>query len=152
MNQHLPGTKLTERLVTQPSGATMAEIIAATGGPQYNVLKRLEARGFRVRKVKEGKETRYFAEPPAALSYETTVTSKGQLTLPKELRDRLRLRAGGKVRFVFEREGRIAVERADISIRDLFGILGKPRRSATLEEMDEAIRQHAVERYLRSKR
>jgi hypothetical protein len=34
----------------------------------------------------------------------------------------------------------------------LFGILGKPRRSATLEQMDEAVRRHAVQRYLRSKR
>ena len=63
VNEHIPGTKLAERLVTQPNGATMAEIVAATGGPQYNVLKRLEARGYRLRKVKEGKETRYFAEP-----------------------------------------------------------------------------------------
>jgi sugar-specific transcriptional regulator TrmB len=66
MNKHVPGTKLAERLVTKPGGATMAELIAATGGPQYNVLKRLEARGYRVRKVKEGKETRYFAAAPAA--------------------------------------------------------------------------------------
>ena len=35
MNEHLRGTKLTERLVMQPDGATMAEILAATGGPQY---------------------------------------------------------------------------------------------------------------------
>ena len=69
MNEHLPGTKLAERLLARPNGATMAEIIAATGGPQYNVLKKLEGRGYRIRKVKEGKETRYFAEPPAAPFY-----------------------------------------------------------------------------------
>ena len=55
MNEHLPGTKLAEQLLTQPGGATMAEIIAAAGGPQYNVLKKLEARGYRIRKIKEGK-------------------------------------------------------------------------------------------------
>lgn len=152
MNEHLPGTKLAERLVTQPNGATMAEIIAATGGPQYNVLKRLEARGYRLRKVKEGRETRYFAEAPASPSYEATVTSKGQITLPKEVRERLNVGKGGKVRFTFEDGERIILARAELSVRDLFGILGKPRRSATLEQMDEAIRQHAVERYLRSKR
>ena len=86
MNEHLPGTKLAERLLARPNGATMAEIIAATGGPQYNVLKKLEGRGYRIRKVKEGKETRYFAEPPAAPFYEATITSKGQVTIPKELR------------------------------------------------------------------
>ena len=152
MNEHIPGTKLAEQLVTQPSGATMAEIIAATGGPQYNVLKRLVARGYRVSKVKEGKETRYFAEAPAARSFEATVTSKGQVTLPKEVRGCLGLRAGDKIRFTLEDVDRMAVERAALSIRDLFGILGKPRRSATLEQMDEAVRRHAVQRYLRSKR
>lgn len=152
MNEHIPGTKLAEQLVTLPSGATMAEIIAATGGPQYNVLKRLAARGYRVSKVKEGRETRYFAEAPATPSYEATVTSKGQVTLPKEVRESLRLRAGDKVRFTLDDAERIVVERAELSIRDLFGILGKPRRSATLEQMDEAVRRHAVERYLRSKR
>ena len=59
---------------------------------------------------------------------------------------------GDKVRFTAEDDGRILLARAEHSIRDLFGILGKPRRSATLEDMDEAVRQHAVERYLRSKR
>jgi len=152
MADDLPGTKKAERLMTRPDGATMDEIAAATGGPQYNVLRRLEGRGYRIRKVKEGKATRYFAAPPAAPSYEATVTSKGQITLPKEVRERLRVGTGGKVRFSFEDKDRIVVARAEASIRDLFGILGKPRRSATLEDMDEAIRQHAVERYLRSKR
>lgn len=152
MSNNSAGTKIAERLMTRPDGATMDEIVAATGGPQYNVLRRLEGRGYRIRKVKEGKATRYFAEPPGAPSYEATVTSKGQVTLPKEVRERLRVRDGGKVRFTIENENRIVVARAELSIRDLFGILGKPRRSATLEEMDEAIRQHAVERYLRTKR
>jgi antitoxin PrlF len=151
MDENLPGTKIAERLMTRPDGATMDEIVAKTGGPQYNVLRKLEGRGYRIRKVKEGRATRYFAKPPAAPSYEATVTSKGQVTLPKEVRGCLRLGEGDKVRFTVESEGRVAVARAEHSIRDLFGILGKPRRSATLQEMDEAIRQHAVERYLRSK-
>jgi len=150
MDQHLPGTKLAERLFTQPSGATMPEIIAATGGPQYNVLKGLEARGYRVRKVKEGRATRYFAEPPAAPSCEATVTSKGQVTLPKEVRERLHIGKGGKVRFGFEQGNRIVLTRGGSRLSDLFGILGKPPRSVTLEEMDEAIRQAAVDRYLRA--
>jgi antitoxin PrlF len=152
MNKHIPGTQLAAQLLTQPNGATMAEIIAATGGPQYNVLKRLKARGYRLRKIKEGKETRYYADPPPEPSYEATVTSKGQVTLPKEVRERLRVGVGDKVRFTVESGARIVVARAEHSIRDLFGILGKPRRSASLEEMDKAVRQHAVERYLRSEK
>ena len=150
MHDDSPGTKIAEQLMTRPDGATMDEMVAATGGPQYNVLKKLEGRGYRIRKVKEGRTTRYFAEAPAALSYEATVTRKGQLTLPKAVRDRLRVSDGGKVRFTVEDDGRIIVTRKGSRLSDLFGILGKPRRSATLEEMDEAIRQAAVKRYLRS--
>ena len=150
MDENLPGTKVAERLMTRSDGATMDEIVAATGGPQYNVLRRLEGRGYRIRKVKEGKATRYFAVPPAAQSYDATVTSKGQITLPKEVRERLRVRDGGKVRFTFEDEDRIVVTNGGLRLSDLFGILGKPPRSLTLEEMDEVIQQAAVDRYLRA--
>jgi len=144
------GTKIAERLITRPDGATMDEIIAATGGAQYNVLRRLEARGYRVRKVKEGRTTRYFADAPAAPSCEATVTSKGQVSLPKEVRERLRVGEGGKVRFTFEDGDRIVVAKGGPRLRDLFGILGKPPRSLTLEEMDEVIQQAAVDRYRRA--
>jgi len=146
------GTKIAERLFTQPDGATMSEIIAATGGPQYNVLKRLKGRGYRLRRVKEGKETRYFAAAPTSQSFQATLTSKGQVTLPKEVRERLRVCEGGKVRFSIEDGDRVVVTRGGLRLSDLFGILGKPRRSATLEQMDEAVRQGAVQRYLRSVR
>ncbi len=150
MIDEVPGTKIAERLMTRPDGATMDEIVAATGGPQYNVLRKLQGRGYRIRKVKEGKATRYFAAPPAAPSYEATVTSKGQITLPKEVRQRLRLHPGGKIRFTVEDGDRIVVTRGGTRLIDLFGLLGKPPRSATLEEMDEAIRDAAVARYLRA--
>lgn len=152
MNENVPAAKVAERLIGRPEGATMDEIIAATGGPQYNVLKRLEGRGYTIRKTKQGRTTRYFADPPAAPSYEATVTSQGQVTIPKELRERLGVHAGGKLQFIVESDDRVVVRPAELSIRRLFGILGKPPRSATLEEMDEGIRQAAVERYLRSRR
>ncbi len=76
MTEENAGTKKAERLMTRPDGATMDEIVAVTGGPQYNVLRRLEGRGYRIRKVKEGRATRYFAAPPASPSYVATVTSK----------------------------------------------------------------------------
>lgn len=151
MDQRRPATKLAEELLSEPGGATMAEIIKATGGPQYNVLTKLEGRGYSIRKVKEGRTTRYFATPPTAPSFEATVTRQGQITIPKDVRERLGVRVGGKLRLVLESDGRVVLTPADLSIKRLFGILGKPRRSATIEEMDEAIRQGAVERYHRSK-
>lgn len=141
---------MAERLLTRPQGATMAEIIAATGGPQYNILKKLEARGYRVRRDKEGGETRYFAEPPAAQSFEATITSKGQVTIPQEIRERLRLRSGQKLQFIVEEGNRVAVVPVYRRLSELAGILPKPKRTVSLEEMDEAIRQAAVNRYLRA--
>jgi AbrB family looped-hinge helix DNA binding protein len=146
------GTKIAEQMVTRPGGATMDEVIAATGGPQYNVLRKLEARGYRICKVKEGRATRYFADPPDALIYEATLTRQGQVTIPKEVRARLRLRGGQKVRFIVHEDGRVEIAPVSNRLSDLFGILGKPPRSATLKEMDEAIAQGAVKRFLRSKR
>jgi AbrB family looped-hinge helix DNA binding protein len=150
MNEHIPGARLAERLMERPEGATMDEIIAATGGPQYNVLRRLDGRGYKIRKVKEGRATRYFATPPAEPRFEATVTTKGQVMIPKEIREALRLRGGGKVSFAIEADGRAVMKPATPSIQRLFGILGKPPRSATIEEMDEGVRRVAVNRYLRA--
>jgi AbrB family looped-hinge helix DNA binding protein len=150
MTERAPGTKLAERMLTQPAGATMAEIIAAAGGPQYNLLKKLEARGYSISKVKEGKETRYFAEPPARQSFEVTMTSKGQVTIPQEIRNRLRLRRGQKLQFTVEDRNRIAITPVFTRLSDLAGILPAPKRTVTLEEMDEAIRNSAAGRFLRA--
>ena len=68
MVEDRPGTKIAEQMMTRPDVATVDEIVAATGGPQYNVLRRLEGRGYRIRKVKEGRATRFLSSSPAAIS------------------------------------------------------------------------------------
>jgi antitoxin PrlF len=148
MNEHVSKAKIARNMYTRPAGATMREIIAATGGPHFNELKRLAGRGYSVRKVKEGSETRYFASAPDSVSFDATMTSKGQVTLPKAIRERLGVRAGGKLRFIVEDDNRVTVSARASSIQDSFGMLGKPPRSATLEEMDEAIRRAVVDKHL----
>jgi len=144
------GTKIAERMFTRPEGATMQEVVAATGGPQYNKLKQLEGLGYAVRKVKEGRETRYFAQPPTGPSCKATVTGKGQVTLPKDVREHLRLHEGDKVEFTFQDGHRVVVSKSGPKLSELFGMLGKPPRSLSLEEMDEVIQQAAVDRYRRA--
>jgi AbrB family looped-hinge helix DNA binding protein len=152
MDERVTKTKVAERLLTRPAGATMREIIAATGTPQYNELKRLEARGYAVRRSKEGNETRYFATPPAASEYEATVTSKGQLTIPKDIRERLGMRAGGKLSLTVEQGNRVVMTVRPRRLADLAGMLGRPPRSLTIEEMDEAIARAVVDKYRRATR
>lgn len=68
-----------------------------------------------------------------------TVTSKGQITIPKVVRDRLHLAAGDAVDFVFEESNRVVLRPLAGSVRDLAGILHRPGdRAVGVREMDEA--------------
>jgi AbrB family looped-hinge helix DNA binding protein len=68
-----------------------------------------------------------------------TVTSKGQVTLPVEARRRLGIRAGTRLEFIVKDDDRLDVVRVGGSIRDLKGLLPKPRRKLSLDEMEQAI-------------
>ena len=72
------------------------------------------------------------------------MSSKGQLTVPKEVRSRLRLATGSRVDFVEDREGYRLVSRK-LRVVDLYGVLPKPPRPVTLLEMDAAIAAGAAE-------
>ena len=69
------------------------------------------------------------------------LTSKGQLTLPKPIRERLNVRAGDRVEFRLTEEGQVMVEAASRDLRTLRGALKPETRRLTLEQMDEAIRR-----------
>jgi AbrB family looped-hinge helix DNA binding protein len=71
-----------------------------------------------------------------------TITSKGQVTLPKDMRRKLHLEAGEKIDFrVNEKAGTATLVPINKQIEDVFGILGRKNgKRATIEEMDEALR------------
>jgi antitoxin PrlF len=54
---------------------------------------------------------------------EATITSKGQITIPKEVRDKLRLKAGHRVEFYFDPGGQVIFRPRTGDIRDLRGVL-----------------------------
>jgi AbrB family looped-hinge helix DNA binding protein len=68
-----------------------------------------------------------------------TVTSKGQITLPVEARRRLGIRAGTRLEFVIRDDDRLEVFKVGGSVRDLKGVLPKPRRKLSLADMDKAV-------------
>lgn len=69
-----------------------------------------------------------------------TVTSKGQITIPKTVRDRLHLSAGDTVDFVLEAPDRVVLRPLAGSVRDLAGMLRRPgSRPVGVQEMDQAI-------------
>lgn len=75
-----------------------------------------------------------------------TVTSKGQITLPKMIREHLDICQGDQVEFIVDERGEVRVHRLGGSASRLFGILRRPgMKPLTVEEMDEAIGQHLAE-------
>jgi len=68
-----------------------------------------------------------------------TMTSKGQITIPKPARDALQLHPGDRVEFVFGDDGRLFLLSATQPVGNLKGMLPKPARPVSLEEMDAAI-------------
>jgi len=83
---------------------------------------------------------------------ESTVTSKGQVTIPKEARDYLGLKPGDRVKFFIQPDGRVVLL-PKLPITALKGIVPKRKgRPVSLEEMDEAIAAGAVARFMRGTR
>jgi hypothetical protein len=73
-----------------------------------------------------------------------TITTKGQVTIPKEIRDYLNLDTGSKVDFVIDENGIVKLIPLNVSIKNLSGILHKKGMiAATLEEMGQTISEGA---------
>ena len=74
------------------------------------------------------------------------LTSKGQITLPKPIRDYLELHAGDKVEFIIDVKGRVIVTSKTIDIKDAFGMI-KFRKSASIDDMNKSIAQKIKKKY-----
>ena len=77
---------------------------------------------------------------------QATITSKGQVTVPKPIRDRLQLEPGDKIEFLLDDDGRLRVEPVTASVTQLKGMVPRPGAPITLEQMDEAIARAASRR------
>ncbi|WP_009631616.1 AbrB/MazE/SpoVT family DNA-binding domain-containing protein [Synechocystis sp. PCC 7509] len=76
-----------------------------------------------------------------------TITSKGQVTIPKEIRDYLKLEIGSKIDFVIDENGTVKIIPLTVSVTALSGMLRRPGlAAATIEEdMELAIAQGACD-------
>ena len=75
---------------------------------------------------------------------QATITSKGQVTVPKSIRDRLHLKPGDKIDFVLEEDGGLRVTPVTASVTQLKGMVPRPGFPVSVEQMDEAIARTAV--------
>jgi antitoxin PrlF len=70
----------------------------------------------------------------------STMTTKGQVTIPLIVRQRLGLDAGDRIEFVEIENGVFAIKPAIDDVRSLKGLLRKPAKPVSIEDMKAAIR------------
>ena len=78
---------------------------------------------------------------PRQVELEATVTSKGQITLPKPLRERLGLKRGSRIRFHLDARGRLQGEPVLHDLEDLSAMADedrRPKRAMTADEIEAA--------------
>ncbi len=75
-----------------------------------------------------------------------TITTKGQITLPKSVRERLGVDAGDRVEFVETSKGVYTVRAVSRDVRELKGMIAKPARPVSVEAMKRAVAKRASRR------
>ena len=79
---------------------------------------------------------------------QTTLTSKGQMTLPSAVRARLGLEAGDRLLVTVQDNDTIILKRRPAaSVTELRGLLPRPKRALTVEEMDAGIAAHLATKH-----
>ena len=76
----------------------------------------------------------------------STVTSKGQTTIPGEIRRHLKLKSGDRVEFIVEADGRVVLVPATVDVCELKGLLAPAPKRVSLGAMEAAIRKRAARR------
>jgi AbrB family looped-hinge helix DNA binding protein len=81
----------------------------------------------------------------------STISSKGQITIPKEIREALRVDSGDRVLFIVRADGVVELRPETVDLLDLVGILDpSDGRRATIEQMNDAVRSSAAKDFKKS--
>ncbi len=75
----------------------------------------------------------------------STLTSKGQVTIPKSVRDALDLDPGDRLEFRLREDGVVEVRLQDVDLLSLVGVVKSRRRGVTVEQMARDIAEAANE-------
>lgn len=73
-----------------------------------------------------------------------TITSKGQITIPKDVRQILGLEPGDKVNFLIDDDGIVSFVPMKNDISTLKGIIPKPRKPVSIEDMKATVKARAA--------
>ena len=77
-----------------------------------------------------------------------TMTTKGQVTIPKEVREHLGVETGDRLSFVVQEDGTVIVQPITRHVRELGGLLQRPgQRPVSANEMDAGIARRMQEKF-----
>jgi AbrB family looped-hinge helix DNA binding protein len=98
-----------------------------------------------------GKRQRHYQREEYAMGVTTTLTTKGQVTIPKELRERLGLKPYDRIEFEFDGNETLQLRKAGPSLEDVVGIFPALGLSeAELKQLTRAAKdEHHADRYRR---
>ena len=83
-----------------------------------------------------------------ARDLQATMTSKGQVTVPKPIRDKLRLRSGDKIEFTLVQDGSLLLAPVTAPVTRLKGMVPRPEASLDLDAIDQAVANAVARRRL----
>ncbi len=77
-----------------------------------------------------------------------TLTTKGQVTIPKTIRDSLKLNTGDKIEIIITDKREAIIRPVSKKVDDIFCKLHKPgRKAVSLKAMDDAIRNRMKDKF-----
>lgn len=75
-----------------------------------------------------------------------TISSKGQITNPNNIRALLDLHSGDRISFIVEESGEVRFLPATQDVSTLKGIIAKPKKAVSVEEMKASVKARASRR------
>ena len=78
----------------------------------------------------------------------TTLSTKGQVTIPKKIRDSLKLHTGDKIEIIVTEKREAIIRPVSKKVDDIFGKLHKPgRKAVSLDAMNDVIRARMKDKF-----
>jgi antitoxin PrlF len=71
----------------------------------------------------------------------STVTAKGQVTIPKNIRALLKIDRGSRIEFLVDKSGTVSILPIASDVTALKGMIAKPNKYVSIEDMNDAVQE-----------
>lgn len=78
--------------------------------------------------------------------HSSTITNKGQTTIPNAIRKYLHLQSGDRLHFMINDAGKVIILPATVDVTELKGMLPPPKKPVSIERMNKTIKRRCVKK------